>query len=269
MSPRVDGTTSALASRRSTGPAQFRPTTRLPVPVKEPSDVVALPGGAMLVVSDLSDKIALVRPDGSHLKVKLEGVKDGKSGLEAAAYDPRTRSLFVVSEEKGQLLRFKLDLEKGKAKLEEKIPLLADGNKGVEGLTFLPGDRSPTGRPQLVVAKEGKPRALFLLDADGSGKLHPIKLDPALEKACKDFAALAVDPLSGHLFVGSQESATAAEVTLVRGRHGLEARLLSRTALTDAKGKPLERCEGLTFDAFGNLHALLEDGRELCRYQRL
>jgi len=222
------------------------------------------------VVSDLSDKVALVRPDGTHTKIKLEGVKDGQSGLEAVAYDPRKRHLFVVSEEKGELLRYELDAAKGKAKLEKKFELpLVDGNKGVEGLTFLPGERSPTGKPQLVVAKEGKPRALYLLDADGSGKPDKIKLDPALEKACKDFAALTVDPLSGHLFVGSEESATAAEVVLVRKGKDVEARLVSTTALVDGEGRPLERVEGLAFDRFGNLHALLEDGRELCRFQRL
>lgn len=259
----------ALAPRPSSGPAQFKPAGRVEVPVKEASDVVGLPDGSMLVVGDRSDKLAIVRRDGTSVKVKLEGVKDGKSGLEAVAYDPRKRHLFVVSEESSELLKFDFNPAKGKAELAERIKLpFKDGNKGVEGLTFLPGESSPTGKPQLVVAKEGQPRALYLLDADGTGKPKQLELDPALKDACKDFAALAVDPLTGHLFVASEESALAAEVKLARKGDKIAATLVKATPLRDEAGKALERVEGLAFDPQGNLHALLEDEKVLCRFQR-
>lgn len=267
---RPSGVTST-ASSRAEPPARFRPATSTRVDVKEASDVCALPGGAFLVVGDLSDSAGLLRPDGSLQRVKLQGVKNHKSGLEGVAYDPLKKRLFVSSEEKRELLRYAFDAATGKATLERTFRLELGGksNKGVEGLAWLPGSASPTGRPQLLAAREGSPRALYLLDDSGKGKLLELKLDKALEQVCPDFSGLAVDPRSGRLFIASDEASLVAEVALDGPASHPRARLVQSFPVTDERGKPLERVEGLTFDAAGNLHVLQENSRRLWRLERL
>ena len=259
------------AGPRSAGPAQFRSATSTRVDVKEASDVCALPGGAFLVVGDLSDSAGLLRPDGSLQRVKLQGVKNHKSGLEGVAFDPVKKRLFVSSEEKRELLRYAFDPATGKATLEKTFELGFGGkaNKGVEGLAWLPGTASPTGRPQLLAAREGSPRALYLLDDSGKGKMLELKLDKALEQACRDFSGLAVDPVSGHLFIASDEASLVAEVALDGPGSHPRARLVQSFPLRDDRGKPLERVEGLTFDAAGTLYVLQENTRRLSRLDRM
>lgn len=267
---RVHAAPAPAANRRTESPQRLRLASEVALDLKEPSDVVALPGGAFLVVGDRSDRALLLRPDGSSAKVKLPGLKDGKSGLEAVAYDPRKKQLLVVSEESGRLLRYDLDAKKGTARLlaEEKTGISGKDNKGVEGMAFLPGEASPTGRPQLLLAKEGKPRSLALMAPDGSGKATRVEVDQALLDACADFSGLAVDPVTGHLFVASQESAVVAEVRLVRRKDKVVAELVQALPLRDQKGRSLPRVEGLAFDVRGDLHVLLEDARTLVRFAR-
>ncbi|MEN9797628.1 MAG: hypothetical protein RL653_1324 [Pseudomonadota bacterium] len=262
---------SSSPSTRARGPAQFRPASSTRVDVKEASDVCALPGGAFLVVGDLSDSAGLLRPDGSLERVKLQGVKNHRSGLEGVAYDPLKKRLFVSSEEKRELLRYAFDPASGKATLEKTFQLELGGkaNKGVEGLAWLPGTASPTGRPQLLAAREGSPRALYLLDDSGKGKPLEVKLDKVLEQVCPDFSGLAVDPLTGQLFIASDEASTVAEVALEGTGAHPRARLVQSFPLRDDRGKPLERVEGLAFDAAGNLHVLQENSRRLWRLERL
>ena len=267
---RVSSPSSNAETKQSRGPAQFKAgVEEMKVPMEEPSDVTTLPDGSLVVVGDLSDTIAIIKPDGAATKIKLKGIKDGESGMESVAYDPGGHQLFVVSEKAGELVRYKLDAKKGTADLEKKVKLpFAGDNKGIEGLAYLPGERSPTARPQLVLAKEGKPRSLYMLDGDGGGKPQELKLDPKLKAACADFAALAVDPVSGNLFLASEESALVAELKLVRKGKDIEARLVQTTPLRGRDGDALPRVEGLTFNRRGDMFALLENERRLYRFER-
>jgi uncharacterized protein YjiK len=249
------------------------------VDVKEPSDVVALPGGSFLVVGDLSDKVGLVRADGSAVKIKLGGkIKDGESGLEAVTYDTAHKELLVVSETEGMLYRYDLDLEavpidpEGGYKLElkGKVALAADGssNKGIEGMAYLEASQSPTGSAGVIVAKEGSPRMLAFVDRD-TGELTPIALDEAVREACKDFSALAVDPRTGNLFIASDESGAVAEIELSgKKASSVSGSLVQAYALRDLKGAVVKRLEGIAFDEDGALHGLLEDKRTLLQFDR-
>lgn len=272
MTSRIQGAMSVTPrSAASTGPAKFsHKGIALDSLVKEASDVVALPGGAFLVVGDLSDEARLVSANGDVRKVKLPGIKDGKSGLEGVAYDPVRQQLFVSVEEKKKVIRYDLSTAKGEAKKDGtfELDLGKHGNKGIEGMCFLPGASSPTASPQLVVAKEGKPRTLAFVAPNGKGDVLPISLPPALLEVCKDFSALAADPLTGHLFVASDESASVAELAIKKTRSGWVAELVGHQKLTDGQGKKLERLEGLTFDAQGRMYALTENERALHRYDR-
>jgi uncharacterized protein YjiK len=120
-----------------------------------------------------------------------------------------------------------------------------------------------------VLAKEGKPRTLALLDDSGKGKPLELQLDPALKAACADFSALAVDPRSGHLFVASDASSLVAEVALERSGRTVRAVLVQALPLRDDRGSLLQRVEGLAFDPAGNLHVLQENDRRLWRLDRM
>lgn len=253
-------------------PAQFAPAGKQKVDLAEPSDVVCVPGGAFLIVGDLSDELLVLRADGTAARHNLQGVKSHNSGLEAIAYDPDRQRLFVAAEERGLLVRFSFDPASGAAPVVEgkvTVDLGGPANKGIEGMTWLPARHSPTGRPQLLLAKEQAPRLLALVEPDGSGAPQRVALPPALEDACRDFAALALDPRTGHVFIASEESATLAEVSLQKVGDGLSATLLAVTPLLSKRGKPLERAEGIAFDEQGDLFVLLENDAELLRFRRL
>ncbi|HEY0880030.1 MAG TPA: SdiA-regulated domain-containing protein [Archangium sp.] len=267
--PRVTGSGwSAPASRRTTdsAPARFTPGKSFKTGMTEASDVTALPGGRFLVVGDKKDKASIVDADGKVTTLDLPGLKNGKSQLEGVAYDPVRKHLFVTREEAGELLRYEWDASKKNAPavLEKTIDVSSKGptNKGIEGLAYLPGEVSPTGAPQLLLAKEGKPRELSLLGDGGKGKALPIKLEKEVLAVCRDFSAATIDPKTGHLFISSDESAAVAQVKLVRDGDKVVGKLVQSFPLRDEKGKSLERVEGLSFNEKGDLFVLTEnDGR--------
>jgi uncharacterized protein YjiK len=253
-------------------PARFSAAGKTRIDLPEPSDVAYVAGGTFLIVGDLSDELLVLHGDGRTSRHPLQGVKSTRSGMEAVAYDPERHRLFVAMEERGLLVRYSFDPASGREpEVEEKIPLDLGGpaNKGVEGLTWLAAAHSPTGTPQLMLAKEQDPHALALLEADGTGSPRRIELPAGLAQGLRDFAALALDPRTGHVFVASQESATIAELSLAATGSGIAAALLAVTPLLSKKGKPFERVEGIAFDDQGDLHVLLENEGELHRMQRL
>ncbi len=260
-------------SQTKVPPARFKLEGHSKVDIKEASDVVSLPGGAFIVVGDRSDSAEFISPTGKSSRFKLDGIKNGFSGLEAVTYDPIRKALFVASEEKQELYRYALRFgEDGvpQATLEKTWDYKLKGrdNKGVEGMAYLPGEFSPTGRPQLVMAKEGDPKMLVLLGDQGGDEPQEIDLDKTVKDACKDFSAIAVDPLSGRLFITSDASALLAEVKLSKKGGKIHADLVQALPLRDGDGDAFERVEGVTFDEKGNLFVLLENARKLYELRR-
>ena len=254
------------------GAAKFEVSEKTKYPVKEASDVVALPGGKFLIVGDAADKVAVIDANGKMTKLKLPGLPNGNSQLEGVAYDPVRHHLIVSREEKGEILRYEWDPEKNTPpKLEKTFELKkGDGpvNKGVEGLAYLSGDFSPTGSPQLIAAREGSPRELMLLGDGGGGKPIKIKLEDQVMDVCKDFSAVAVDPKTGNIFISSDESSTVAQIELKREGDKIVGRLVQSFPLRDGKDKPLERIEGLTFNEKGDLFVLTENDGALHKLKR-
>jgi uncharacterized protein YjiK len=255
----------------ASGAARFEVAEKSKFSVSEASDVVALPGGRFLIVSDRADTMGIVGADGKVSKLKLPGLPNGNSQLEGVAYDPLRHHLLVSREEKGEILRYEWNAEKNDPpKLEKAFKLVHEGrvNKGIEGLAYLPGDASPTGTPQLVAAREGNPRELLLLGDGGGGKPQKIHLEDQVKSVCQDFSAVAVDPKTGNIFVSSDESSTVAQLELKKQGNKLVARLVQSFPLRDKKDKPLERIEGLTFNEKGDLFVLTENDGALHRLKR-
>jgi uncharacterized protein YjiK len=244
--------------------ARFEVKGTLATKMPEASDVVALPGGRFLVVGDRKDFAVLVEPDGRRSALKLPGLPNGTSQLEGVAYDSVRHHLFVVREEKRALLRYEWNPDKKSPPvLERRFEVECGGpkNKGIEGLAFIGADVSPTGTPQLLLAKEGKPRELTLVDDGGNakGQALPIRLEKEVYAVCRDFSAVAVDPKTGHLFVSSDQSAAVAQIRLVRDGDKVVGKLVHSFPLRNEKGKPLRRVEGLTFNEKGDLFVLTEN----------
>lgn len=273
--PRITTNTPARVDTRkgtrSDAAARFEPSARIKTGAKEASDVVALPNGAFLVVGDRSDRITIVDRSGKSKQLELPGLQNGKSQLEGVAYDPTRHHLFVAREESAEILRYEWRPDDGKPpKLERRfeLPKSERSNKGIEGLAWLSGELSPTGRPQLLLAGEGSPRRLLMGDAGGGGALSPVKLEREVFAVCRDFSAVAVDPRTGHVFISSDESATVAQVKLVRHKGELRGQLVQAFPLRTGKDKALERVEGLTFDERGNLFVLTENDGDLRQLSR-
>jgi uncharacterized protein YjiK len=266
--------TGSTSSSRGLTVAQFTPAQRFDTGVKEASDVVALPGGAMLVVSDTSDKVGLIGADGSRKKLKLEGLPKHKpSQFEGVAYDPVRHNLLLSREESREVLRYEWDPNKAQdPKLKHTYAyngqLSGPLNKGLEGLAWVSAAQSPIGRAALIGAKEGKPRELVLFDDKGGGTPMSIKVDPAVRAVCQDVSAIGVDPVTGHLFISSDESSMVAQLELVRSGDRIEARLVQALPIKDDDGKPLKRIEGLTFNERGDLFVLTENDGVLRRFNR-
>jgi uncharacterized protein YjiK len=253
------------------GPARFESKGKLKLKVDEASDVVALPNGRFAVVGDRSDAVHVADGDKLVQKFRLPDLKNGKSALEGIAFDPLRNHLFVAREDKAELLRYEWDPSKNDPpRLEKSFKLDDSGpkNKGVEGLAYLPEKYSPTGKAQLVVAKEGNPRSISLLDDGGGGKALEVDLESQVRSVCKDFSAIAVDPKTGHLFISSDQSSTVAQVKLSRDGDKVKGKLVQSFPLRDKSGDSLERVEGLTFDAKGNLFVLTENDGDLHKLER-
>jgi len=240
---------------------------RLATGVNEASDVCALPGDRFLAVSDVAGAAGIVALGGQTASVPLEQLTRAPSGLEGVAYNEARKLLVVSSEEARTLHVYDWDALSTTAPHLQRVvtvPLGGKANKGVEGLASLPAHLSPTGRDQLLLVKEGDPRMLALLEADGTGTLQRIQVDPRAEEACTDFSGVAVDPLTGHVWICSDETGRAAELKLVLAGGAWHAELVSEPLeLKDADGQPLQRVEGLAFSSEGDLFVLTENERVL------
>lgn len=271
--PRVSGWNAATPRRSApeTGAARFELSGSLKTGMTEASDVAALPGGRFIVVGDKKDSAVIVGADGKRTELDLPGLKNGMSQLEGVTYDPVRHHLFVSREESRELLRYEWDASKKAAPVLEKTISLDGGgpsNKGVEGIAYVPGEVSPTGQPQLLLAKEGKPRELSMIGDGGKGKPLPVKLEREVLAVCRDFSAVTVDPKTGHMFLSSDESATVAQIKLVRDGDKIIGKLVQSFPLRDEKGKTLDRVEGLSFNEKGDLFVLTENDGKLHQLSR-
>lgn len=248
----------------NTGVPRFQFVGQIKTSVTEASDTVGLPNGRFLVVSDKKTKIRVVDSIGRQAVLDLPRLKKGKSEFEAVAFDAKRNHLFVAREEEGVILRYHWDPTKSEPpKFEKRFKVRLDhtewGNKGIEGLTFLRGKHSPTGKAVLLAAKEGNPRRFFLLDRKGGGDPREIKVDQAIRDVAKDFSALAIDPKTGTVFLGSDESGVVVQIKLFADGKKIRGELMQVIPLEDKYGRPLKRIEGLAFNPAGDLHVLTEN----------
>jgi uncharacterized protein YjiK len=240
---------------------------KLAVDLEETSDVVALPDGDFLVVSDVDASAARVAADGGATRrVPLAGLRDDESGLESVAYDASTQTLYVHVEEEAELHAYRWDGGDGAPEplSRRELRLGKKRNKGVEGLVHVTAAQSPTGKPGLLLANEAKPRSIVFLP-DGGADPIDIELDPEIGEICDDFSGLSFDPQGGTVLLVSDESATLVEIRLGLRAGRLVGELRGAFHLENVGGKALERVEGVCVDGSGAWWVLLENACELRR----
>lgn len=231
--------------------------------VREFSGVTVLPDGRLAMVDDERGLYVHTPGVGGEF---LEFRHDGRlTDLEGITLSSDGRSLIVVSEDEHRLWRLPLHGRGDKLDVDApekmgKLPVLDDvPNKGWEGIETLPASSDPDGVERLIGVHEAKPRRIGLFNPDDLHEREMLKLPHALKKKLGDLADLAVDPVSGHLFLLSEETSTLAETRLVRNADGaldLETLAVKKLPWTDGL-KP----EGIAFAPDGSLYLVSETDR--------
>ncbi len=276
------------------GEATFTVERLFDIPgMREGSDLFPLPGNRFGGVSDRQDKLFIFNDKGElKRKIDLPRLQNGSSQLEAGTYDPNRKRFVAVREESAEMLIWKLNLkdddssEDDEIELDERIQLPPFGdhartNKGVEGMAYLRGEFSPTGRPQLLVANEAFPRNLFLFETDGKAKGREeridrkkirmpieVKVEAKVRRFCRDFSAVTVDPKTGDVFVSSDESRNVVQLRLKKEHGEVIGEYVAHFSLEKKNGDKLERIEGLAFDGDGNLKVMTENRSRVYELKR-
>lgn len=270
-------------------PVRFTLKNEHRIDVPEPSGLAFLSeADGFVIASDCEKKLYVVPFPGKDSKkdlkpdtLKADGGRKHLGGLEGVAYDPHTRSVLVVSEDREEVSEIPLDRRKmllGEATKVGKLPDITRlSNKGWEGLTVLPGSLSPDGKSRLLAVHEGAPRRLAVLDRNTLEAEAVLKLPDSMKDALKDLSDVAVDPISGHLFILSDESRTVFEAALTARtrpgtggmlKQGWEITPVGATEIPGHDGKTRLQPEGLSFDARGDLWVIAEHKQSLFHLAR-
>lgn len=223
----------------------------------EPSGVAVLPDGRIVIVDD---ERGLYDADAGRIELKKRKRLDG---LEGVTVSEDGKTLYAVSEDDAKVhaIAAKRDGSFGSPRSLGELPDF-DGprNKGWEGIAWLPSRFNPERRDRLVAVHEGKPRRVGLFDPTDLGEGELLRLPPDLKDDLADLSDVAIDPVTGNLFLLSDEASVLAEVKLVRkDGGGLALETIAVRKLPFKKGL---RPEGLAFDGAGNLLVVTEaDGK--------
>jgi uncharacterized protein YjiK len=262
-------------------PPKFKFDESYKLDVKEPSGLAYLPEmDRFVAVDDASRKLVSFQLKKHKLKQDVldssPGGRDSISDFEGVAYDPERKRLITVSERSRRIRTFQLLADQRRNEPsglrqtgEARLPRLGqDPNKGIEGLAFLPGKFSPDGRSHLVAVNEADPKAVLLLDPDSLKLQHQLPLPKKWDKDVKDLSDIAVDPVSGHLFVLSDQSRQVLELELRLQDGELDLAKVQRFDIERKGTGKIQQAEGIAFDREGNLYIASEGSRRLYRYRR-
>jgi uncharacterized protein YjiK len=270
---RLEGT----GKPKAPAPARFDFDRAFELGSKEPSGLEYLPELDRFVsVDDASHELELLEVRRKRLRSEsLKTSGKGESQYEGVAYDPERRRLLTVNEKTRRIRTFQiLADERDRPRLREldaggRLPKLGkDPNKGIEGLAFLPAALAWDGRSHLVAVHQTDPKAVLLLDPETFELQSQLALPRQWDRDVYDLSDVAVDPLSGHLFVISAGSRQLLELELREKDGEPDLRGVGRSDIEVKGTGEIPQAEGLAFDAHGNLFLSSEGSRQLYRYQR-
>jgi uncharacterized protein YjiK len=262
-------------------PPKFKFAESYKLRVKEPSGLAYIPElDRFLAIDDSSRTLVLFELTKHKLKAahldSRPHKKDKISDFEGVTYDPERRRLITVSERSRRIRTFRLLAKRPTSKpsgLEQigdaRLPKFGDNpNKGIEGLAFLPARFAPDKRSHIVAVNEADPKAVLLIDPDALEIEHELALPRKWDKAIGDLSDVAVDPLSGHLFLLSDESRQVLELELRIKRGNLDLGKVQRFDIEKRDTGKIKQPEGIVFDNDGDLYLTSEGSCRVYRYKR-
>ena len=219
---------------------------------------MALGGARLAVVHD--NKGVFEVAGGAARQVIRSKDHSSLDDLEGACLSPSGGAILVLCERGGAVSQIELSADGGldPANHPLEIGSLPDlgskANKGWEGLECLRGALSPDGEAKILAVHERDPRRLGVFEWPSLETTALLELPDALAGAASDFADIAVQPETGHVFLVSDESRTILELRLRTDPWRLEA--LACHSLVLRKG---EKAEALAFE--GDTLWLATDGK--------
>ena len=262
-------------------PPKFRFAESYKLQVKEPSGLAYIPELDRFVAIDDSSRTLVLFELTKH-KLKAAHLdsrphkKDKVSDFEGVTSNPERRRLITVSERSRRIRTFRLLAKRPTSKPsgleqigEARLPKLGDNpNKGIEGLAFLPAEVC-AGQPLAHRRGErSRSKGRLLIDPEALEIEHELALPRKWDKAIVDLSDVAVDPLSGHLFLLSEESRQVLELELRIKRGELDLAKVQRFDIEERDTGKIKQPEGIVFDNDGDLYLTSEGSSRVYRYKR-
>lgn len=208
------------------------------LPIRGASGVAASHAGLLLVEDDLG--IYRLRGATASLWAGPD-LHPALGDLEGIATSDDGRTVWAVAEECGTLVELRVTPRGPSVVRASSLARPGDRrNKGYEGLAYVPAALSPTRRAALVAVHEHKPRRVRVFDRRTQKLEIDYKLPRDAKRLLDDLADVAIDPLTGHVVLLSEESRRLAVMRATP----------SALELVDTFDLPLEgkeRPEGLTY----------------------
>jgi uncharacterized protein YjiK len=201
--------------RRTSAALRLSLREERPLPVASASGIAVVDDETFLVVDD--DR-GVMRIRGARAASWAGRALDDTLGdLEGICIDARGH-VFVVAERSGRVLRLgratarRRDVQRLGALPRPPAKKKAKRNKGWEGLAALSAALAPDGRDGLVLVHEARPKRIALVDVEPLRVRRLFHLPDDADALVDDLADVAVDPLTGHLLLLSEESRRILEV---------------------------------------------------------
>lgn len=255
-----------MTNRRDEGPARMRLLEEGKLSVKSASAIAPLGDGLALVVDDDAG-IFLADPAGGARLLRGREDAKGLGDLEGLCLSADGATAYAVSEKKGQVFALAVQrdgraVSLGEPELLGRVERLGDNKKrGWEGAAFLPAGELEGHGDCLLVVHEDEPMAMGIYALPGLDEVAITPLDGPFAERMGDAADVAVCPVTGHVFLLSDES-----------QRIVEARLYPDGSLAllgsfDLDLHPDEKPEGIAFES-GDRLVLVTDDSEKSRLLR-
>lgn len=228
------------------------------LPIRGASAVTSSATGLLVVEDDLG----IYRSRGGRLTLWAgPRVHPALADLEGITADATGRTVWALAEESAMLVE--IEVRRGRPHVVRSAQLRRPGdrrNKGFEGVAYLPAHRSTTGAPALVAVHEHKPRRVCVFALPSLLQTHDLKLPRDAKGVLDDLADVAVDPVTGALWLLSEKSRRLAVLALTDD--GLR---LMDTVDLPLKGR--ERPEGVAFAGRSRLIVVTEGPARLLEFR--
>lgn len=254
-----------MTNQRTDQPARLMLLETTTLGVKSASAIAPLGGGLALVVDD-DEGIFLADAAGGATLLRGRDDAKGLGDLEGLCVSDDGSTAYAVSEKKGQV--FALAVERngtavslGEPELLGRVERPGDDKKrGWEGAAYLPAEALPGQGACLALVHEDKPMALGIFTLPALDEVALIPLEGRFAEWMGDASDVTVCPVTGNLFLLSDQSRRIVEARLGPGGS------LDPLGMFDLDLSPDEKPEGIAFESDTRLVVVTDDASRLLRF---